>query len=191
MRTLLSLILGQEWLQLRQQAQIFGGLKRTWAPVLCAGLAYGASYIPSPAIRWTTTGMAVILFLIAGVDVALGLVEADHGPFNPLRPTQRVPVTFFHIALTAALGAIYTFLLLGALQPLVSMLTAPTPWTLVITVPVTGLIACLVAWRNVRLWAHEGAEYEDLLNERQHELEEKERLKQMRLPESSWDHPPR
>ena len=179
-----SVILGEDW-QLRWlQVQRFFSLKRPWVPLLCGALAYGASYIQSPTIRSTAAGLAVILFLIAGIDVAIGLVETDHGPSNPLRPSQRVPVTPFHIVLTGALGAIYAFLILGALQPLVSILTLPTMWTLVIVAPASYLIACLVAWRNVRLWAHEGAEYEELLNERRNELAEKERVKKMRLPES-------
>jgi len=189
MRTLLNLILDEEWLRLRQLPFLLS-LQHPWAPVLCAGLAYGASYIPWPAIRWATTGVALLLFLVAGIDVGLCLVEADRGPFNPLRPTVRVPVTLFQIVLTAALGAIYAFLILGALQPLVSILTAPSWWTLAITVPLAVPIALLVAWRNVRLWAHQGAEYEDMLNESRNALAERERLKKMRRPSSSWEGPP-
>jgi len=180
MRTLFNLILGEEWLRLRQVPFLLS-LKHPWAPVLCAGLAYGASYIPMPPIRWTVTGVALLLFLVAGIDVGLCLVEADRGPFNPLRPTLRVPVTLFQVVLTGALGAIYAFLILGALQPLISILTGPSWWTLAITVPLSGPIACLVAWRNVRLWAHQGAEYEDMLNESKNALAEMERLKKMRL----------
>jgi len=134
--------------------------------------------------------VALLLFLVAGIDVGLCLVEADRGPFNPLRPTLRVPVTLFQVVLTGALGAIYALLILGALQPLISILTGPSWWTLAITVPLAGPIACLVAWRNVRLWAHQGAEYEDMLNENKHALAETERLKKMRRPESSWEGPP-
>jgi hypothetical protein len=182
-------ILGEDWRVRWQQFRLIFSLKKPWAPMLCAGLAYGASHIQSPSIRWATAGAVVILFLIAGVDVALGLVETDPGPSNPLRTSQKVPVTPFHIMLAGALGAVYAFLILGALLPLISVLTLPTLWVLAIVAPATFLIACLVAWRNVRLWAHEGVEYEELLNERKNELAEKERLKQMRLPESFWDHP--
>ena len=181
---MLNLILDGDWRLRWQQLLLTFSLRRPWAPVLCAGLAFGATYIQAAAIRWAVAGVAAILFLIAGVDVARCLVEPDRGPINPLRPSPRVPVSPFQIVLAVALGAIYTFLILGALQPLVSMLARPALWTLAITVPATFAIACLVAWRNVRLWAFEGAEYEDLLKERQHELAEREKLKQMRLPNS-------
>jgi hypothetical protein len=87
------------------------------------------------------------------------------------------------------MAAIYTFLILGALQPLVSILVRPSLWTIVVTIPAIFLIACLVAWRNVRLWSYEAEEYGDRYTEQQNELAEKERLKKMRLPSSYWDHP--
>lgn len=184
---MLNLILDEDWQLWWQELLLIFSLRRPWAPVLCAGLAFAATYIQATTIRWTVAGVAVILFLIAGVDVARCLVEPDRGPTNPLRPSPRVPVTPFQVVLAGALGAIYAFLVLGALQPLVFILTGPTWWTLAVIAPATFVIACLVAWRNVRLWAFEGAEYEDLLKERQNEMAEREKLKQMRLPNSYWD----
>ncbi|MBZ5504936.1 MAG: hypothetical protein LAO78_05545 [Acidobacteriia bacterium] len=177
-------ILTENWRLRLQQLLLLFSLKRPWAPVLCAGLAFGASFIQSTIIRIATTGAAIILFLIAATEVALYLVEEDRGPSNPLRPSRRVPVTPLQIILAGVMGAIYTFLILGALQPLVSLLARPTLWAIVVIVPAIFLIACLVAWRNVRLWSYEAEEYGDRFTERQNELAEKERLKKMRLPSS-------
>lgn len=184
-------IVTENWrLRLEQLLLIFS-LKRPWAPALCAGLAFGASFIQSAVIRLATTGAAVILFLIAAAEVARCLVEEDHGPSNPLRPSHRVPVTPLQIILAAVMGAIYSFLMLGALQPLVSLLARPTLWTIVVILPAIFLIASLVAWRNVRLWSYEAEEYGERFTEEQNALAEKERLKKMRLPSSYWDHPQR
>ncbi|HZI57980.1 MAG TPA: hypothetical protein VFF39_14455 [Verrucomicrobiae bacterium] len=182
-------ILTENWRLRLQQFLLVFNLKRPWAPVLCAGLAFGASFIQSTVIRVATTGVAIILFLIAAAEVARYLVEEDHGPSNPLRPSRRVPITLFQVILVGVMAAIYTFLILGALQPLVSILVRPSLWTIVVTIPAIFLIACLVAWRNVRLWSYEAEEYGDRYTEQQNELAEKERLKKMRLPSSYWDHP--
>jgi hypothetical protein len=162
---------------------------RSWAPLFSAGLACGASFIPWAVPRVAATGAALALFLIAAADIARSLADPDRGPSDPLRPRRKVPVTFFQLVLAGALAAIYSFLVLGALQPFISIVTAPAAWTTAICIPAVFVVACLTAWHNVRLWAYEGAEYEEMLEEEKNALAEKERLKQMRLPPSSWEHP--
>jgi hypothetical protein len=178
-----------QWRLRWEKALLFFSLRRPWAPLLCAGLASGASFIPWAILRVAITGAALALFMIAAADIARTLAEPDHGPFDPLRPSRKVPVTFFQIALAGVLTLIYTFLVLGALQPFVSILTDRAAWAGAISLPAIFVVSCMVAWHNVRLWSYEGAEYEEMLEEEKNALAEKERLKQMRLPPSYWEHP--
>src|SRR5947208_4531529 len=92
-------ILTENWRLRLQQFLLIFSLKRPWAPILCAGLAFGASFIQSAMIRLATTAAAILLFLVAAAEVARCLVEEDHGPSNPLRPSHRVPVTLVQIIL--------------------------------------------------------------------------------------------
>lgn len=88
------------------------------------------------------------------------------------------------IVVAVFLTIFYSFLLLGALKPLILTLRMPGPWTMAFTIPIVLLLACLTAWRNSRLWYCEATEYEELLTENQKELAEIEKLKKMRLPSS-------
>jgi hypothetical protein len=184
-------IVTENWSARLQQISLIFNLRKPWAPLGSAALAYGASFVHSPLLRITTIGVALLLFLIAATEIAGHLLEPDQGPINPLRHSERVPVTPLQVILTWAMASIYTFLILGALEPIVAALARPTLWTIVIVAALVFLLCCLVAWRNVRLWSYEGAEYEELLNEEKNALAEKERLKQMRRPSSSWEGPAR
>jgi hypothetical protein len=77
------------------------------------------------------------------------------------------------------------------LKPLLLTLRMPSPWTMAFAIPTVLLLACLIAWRNSRLWYGEATEYEELLTENQKELAEIEKLKKMRLPGSFREHPKR
>ena len=179
----------ERWRLRWEKTLLFCSLRRPWAPLLSAGLAAGARFIPWAALRVATTGAALALFMMLAADVARSLTEPDRGPSDPLRPSRKMPVTFFQIVLAGALTVIYLFLVFGALQPFLSILTAGADWTNAISIPAIYAISCMVAWHNVRLWFYEGAEYEEMLEEEKNALAEKERLKQMRLPPSYWEHP--
>jgi hypothetical protein len=162
-----------------------------WAPGLSGGLAFGASFIQSTSFRLTTAGVAAFLFLFVAADVMRSLWEPDHGPSNPLSKSRNAPVSPMQIVIAGFLAILYSFLLLGALKPLLMTLRMPNPWTMAFTLPTVLLLACLTAWRNSRLWYCEATEYEELLTENQKELAEIEKLKKMRLPGSFWEHPRR
>jgi hypothetical protein len=162
-----------------------------WAPALSGGLAFGASFIQSASFRLTTAGVAAFLFLFVATDVVRSLWEPDRGPSNPLSQSRNAPVSPMQIVVAGFLALLYSFLLLGALRPLILTLRMPSPWTMAFAIPTVLLLSCLTAWRNSRLWYCEAMEYEELLTENQNELAEIEKLKKMRLPGSFWEHPKR
>lgn len=158
-----------------------------WAPALSGGLAFGASFIQSASFRLTTAGVAVFLFLFVAADVARSLWEPDRGPSNPLSKSRNAPISPMQVVVAGFLALLYSFLLLGALRPLILTLKMPSLWTMAFTIPSVFLVSCLAGWRNSRLWYCEATEYEELLTKNQNELAEIEKLKQMRLPNSYWD----
>lgn len=158
-----------------------------WAPALSGGLAFGASFIQSTSFRLITAGVAVFLFLFVAADVARSLWEPDRGPSNPLSKSRNAPISSMQVVVAGFLALLYSFLLLGALRPLILTLKMPSLWTMAFTIPGVFLVSCLAGWRNSRLWYCEATEYEELLTKNQNELAEIEKLKQMRLPNSYWD----
>ncbi|HKD81585.1 MAG TPA: hypothetical protein VKH81_17970 [Candidatus Angelobacter sp.] len=150
---------------------------RPWAPPTAIAVAYLARLTGSMILRGLSSVVAFILFLLVSVDAARSLWEVDRGPVNPLRHSEKAPVTPFHLVLAAALALIYTFSIIGILA---SFFLVPPLWVFLIIGPFAFAAAGLVAWHNVRLWAFQGVEYEELLDEAQRERAEKERLKQMR-----------
>jgi hypothetical protein len=90
-------------------------------------LALIASIIPWAILRYAITGAAIILFLFAMSDIAQSLFDRDRGPYDPLRPSQNVPVTVFQLVIAGVQTVIYTFLIFGALNPLISSLSQVSP----------------------------------------------------------------
>jgi hypothetical protein len=159
-----------------------------WAPALSGGLAFGVSFIQSTFLRFTTAGAAVFLFLFVAADVARSLWEPDLGPSNPLSQSRNAPVSPMQVVVAGFLALLYSFLLLGALRPLMLTLRMPSLWTMAFAVSTVFLVSCLIAWRNSRLWYCEATEYEELLTEQKNELAEIEKLKKMRRTSSFWEH---
>ena len=159
-----------------------------WAPALSGGLAFGVSFIQSTFLRFTTAGAAVFLFLFVAADVARSLWEPDLGPSNPLSQSRNAPVSPMQVVVAGFLALLYSFLLLGALRPLILTLRMPSLWTMAFAVSTVFLVSCLIAWRNSRLWYCEATEYEELLTEQKNELAEIEKLKKMHRTSSFWEH---
>jgi hypothetical protein len=159
-----------------------------WAPALSGGLAFGVSFIQSTFLRFTTAGAAVFLFLFVAADVARSLWEPDLGPSNPLSQSRNAPVSPMQVVVAGFLALLYSFLLLGALRPLILTLRMPSLWTMAFAVSTVFLVSCLIAWRNSRLWYCEATEYEELLTEQKNELAEIEKSKKMRRTSSFWEH---
>lgn len=160
-----------------------------WAPAVSGGLAFAGSFIQSASLRLTTAGLAVFLFLFVAADIARSLWEPDRGPSNPMSRSRNAPVNLMQVVIACFLALLYSFLLLGALKPLILTLRMPSLWTMAFTIPSVFLVSCLVAWRNSRLWYCEATEYEELLTEQKNKLAEIEKLKKMRRPSSFWEHP--
>jgi hypothetical protein len=160
---------------------------RPWAPPAAIALAYLARLMDSMILRGLSSLAAFILFLLVSVDAARSLWEVDRGPVNPLRHSEKTPVTPFHVVLAAALAFVYSFSIIGIFA---SFLIVPPLWVFLLIGPFVFAAAGLAAWHNVRLWAFQGTEYEEMLKEAQRERAENERLKQMRRPISSREGPP-
>jgi hypothetical protein len=150
---------------------------RPWAPAAAIALAFLARQTGSVVLRGLAAVAALILFLLVSVDAARSLWEVDRGPWDPLRHSAKVPVTPFQLVLVAALGFIYAFSIIFLLA---SFLIVPSWWVLLMISPFVLGAAGLVAWHNVRLWAFQSVEYEELLKDEQQALAENEHLKQMR-----------
>jgi hypothetical protein len=160
---------------------------RPWAPATALAFAYLARQTGSVILQGLAAVAALILFLLVSVDAARSLWEVDRGPWNRLRHSAKVPVTPFQILLAGALALVYAFSIMFLLA---SFLILPSWWVLLTISPFVLLAAGLVAWHNVRLWAYQSVEYEEMLNDERNVLAEKEKLRQMRLPSSSWEGPP-
>jgi hypothetical protein len=150
---------------------------RPWAPATALAFAYLARQTGSVILRALAAVAALILFLLVSVDAARSLWEVDRGPWNPLRYSTKVRVTPLHLVLVAALACIYAFSIIFLLA---SFLILPSWWVLLVISPFVFAAAGLVAWHNVRLWAFQSVEYEELLKDEQQVLAENEHLKQMR-----------
>ncbi len=150
---------------------------RPLAPATALAFAYLARHTGSTILRGLAAIAALILFLLVSVDAARSLWEVDRGPWNPLRYSTKVRVTLFQLALVAALALIYTFSIIFLLA---SFLIVPSWWVLLVISPFVLAASGLVAWHNVRLWAFQSVEYEELLKDEQQVLAENERVKQMR-----------
>jgi hypothetical protein len=160
---------------------------RPWAPAVALAFAYLARETGSVILRALAAVAALILFLLVSVDAARSLWEPDRGPWDPLRHSAKVPVTPFQVALATPLALIYAFSIIFLLA---TFLILPSWWVLLVISPFVLAAAGLVAWHNVRLWAFQGVEYEQMLKDAQQSLAESENLKQMRRPNSSWEGPP-
>jgi hypothetical protein len=157
--------------------------------MLSAALAFGASFFQWNLLRIATTAVTIILFLFVAYEVSRDLLEPDKGPCDPHRDSVVIPATPLQIFFAGALAILYTFLICGALHGLVSTLAFQATWTEIVVIPAVFLIACKAAWRNVRLWSYQSVEYVELLQENRNQLDEIERLKKTRLPDTYGNHP--
>ncbi len=123
-----------------------------------------ASLCASRPLRILCLAVAVILLLFVAADFARSLLDRErYVGDEPPRPDN--PVTAVEVVLTTIIAAIYFCLLLAGLYTLLfsSFLV------LLIMVPAVAVFSSLAAWRNVRLWYREGADYEQALKEEEEE----------------------
>lgn len=161
---------------------------RPWTPAAAIALAYLARQTDSVILRGISAVAALILFLMVSVDAARSLWEVDRGPWDRQRYLPKVHVTPFQILLAAALTVVYAVSIFFLLA---SFLILPSWWVFLTISPFILVMAGLVAWHNARLWSFQAVEYEEMLKDEQSVLAERESLRQMRRPSSSWEGPPK
>jgi len=119
--------------------------------------------------------LVYILASVIAILIALEIATEILGPDDAERlrragqPERRVPLSPFQFVLAAIQAAIYTVLIFAGLGP-------ATPFIFIIPVFAFSSIA---AWRNVRLWYREGADFEDRLHEAEVEDAEFKRLRDL------------
>ncbi|HEY7402646.1 MAG TPA: hypothetical protein VIB39_03935 [Candidatus Angelobacter sp.] len=150
---------------------------RPWAPASALALAYLAHRTGLAILRGVAAVAALILFLLVSVDAARSFWEVDHGPWDPRRYLSKARISPFQIVLAAALALIYVFSIMFLIA---SFLILPSWWVFLAISPFVLVAAGLVAWHNVRLWAFQSIEYEEMLKDEQQVQAENERVKQMR-----------
>lgn len=141
-------------------SRVFSPIHR-FAPLLASALTGGAGLCTISALRLLMSLLAVALFLWIAADFARSLVERDTSFASENGPPADVPVTAAQVGLTLILGAIYGCMIVAGLH----LLFLPQRVLFMLLVPAVFVIACLAAWRNVRLWYFQGADYEQALRE--------------------------
>jgi len=147
-----------------------------WSPFVAAGCFAGTRFIQSSVLRGALLCVAVVFLLLIAADLARGLLDRQPATSVAGRPVPEkdVPMNVFQVIFVGVVASVYTaliFLGIVGISPLVSLFL----------LPVIFALACLAAWRNVRLWFQQGAEYEEELKEAQNERTEKEQLNALKV----------
>lgn len=134
-------------------------------PFVASALTFIAGFSPSRSLRYLCQSVAVVLFLVVVADVArsfldAGLNKSAHWA-SYQGPPEKIRVSPFQVVLTAALALIYASMIFAGLHTLFLSSTL----MFLIMVPGVLVVSGLAAWRNVRLWYREGADYEQALKE--------------------------
>jgi hypothetical protein len=141
-----------------------------WAPLAASALFAAAGLSHSTFLRILAYSLATILALLIAADLARSLLETEPASASrDARPAKHAQVTVLQLVITAVLASIYTYFIFVGLGP----------WTPFMFVPPIYLLSCLAAWRNVRLWYRQGAEYEI-------ELKQAEEIERLRLAHAHW-----
>jgi hypothetical protein len=130
-------------------------------PFLASGLTLGAGFCTVRPLRILLLTLALVLFLEVAADFARTLLDRQSGYASYQGPPKTVPVTPAQIALAAALALMYFFMIFAGL----AMFFLPSGLGLVLIILGVLVLSSLAAWRNVRLWWREGADYEQALKE--------------------------
>lgn len=131
------------------------------APLLGCGLIVVASFCSSRPLRLLCLVVAVILLLFVAADFARSLLDKETGNASYQGPPARIPVTPFQVLLTVIVAVTYFFMIFVGLHSFV-LSSGPV---LLVMAPGILVFSSLAAWRNVRLWYREGADYEQALKE--------------------------
>lgn len=143
-----------------------------FTPMAASVLFAAAHYMPWPVLRFVAYAAASVLAILLVIDIASDMLESDNDGSSSRISRQEVPVTVFQFVLTGFQAGMYTFLIFLGLGPF-------TP--IIFVVPVFAF-ACIAAWRNVRLWYRQGADFEERLHEAQVEDAEMQRRRSLQRP---------
>ena len=132
-----------------------------FAPLLASALTVAAGLCTVSALRLLLSISAIVLFLWIAADFARSLLEPETGFASENGPPKEVPVTAAQVGLTTILGTMYGCMIVAGLH----LLFLPRGPQFMLVVPGIFVIAFLAAWRNVRLWYRQGADYEQALKE--------------------------
>jgi hypothetical protein len=141
-------------------------------PFIASGLTLGAGFCSSHPLRVLLLSLAIVLFLYLAADLAQSLLDRETGYASYLGPPKTIPVTAAQIELATVLALIYFFMIFEV----VKLFILPSGIGLVLVILGILVLSSLAAWRNVRLWWREGADYEQALKE------EAQMLHKLRIP---------
>lgn len=131
------------------------------APFLGLGFIVAAGFCSSRPLRLAYLTAAIVLLLLVAADFARSLLDTETGNASYQGPPVRIAVTPFQVILTAIVATTYFFMIFIAIHTFFgsSMLVYA------FMAPAILVFSVLAAWRNVRLWYREGADYEEALKE--------------------------
>jgi hypothetical protein len=132
---------------------------------IASALTLVAGFCHSRFLHYLCLSVAAVLFLIIVADMARSLLDDDLN--KPAQyasvqgPPKRIAVNAAQVLFTALLALIYASMIFAGLH---TLFLSSAFMFLVMT---SGVLAfsTLAAWRNVRLWYREGADYEQALKE--------------------------
>jgi hypothetical protein len=134
-----------------------------FAPLLASALTLTAGFCTITALRMSMLLLAIVLFLWIAADFARSLLERETSFASEQGPPKEIPVTPGQIGLTAMLGGMYACMIVAGLHLI--FFSYRLLFMFIVMLPVFFVFACLAAWRNVRLWYRQGADYEQALKE--------------------------
>ena len=157
--------MGEYWQPVLQRVrELYLPLER-FTPFVASALTLVAGFCPSRSLRYFCLSMAVVLFLVIAADLARSLLDENLNKpahwASDQGPPKEIPVTLFQVVLTVALALIYASMIFAGLH----ILFVSSIFLSVVMAAGVLVLSTLAAWRNVRLWYLEGADYEQALKE--------------------------
>jgi hypothetical protein len=134
---------------------------RPLTPFLASGFTLGAGFCTVRPLRIFLLCLALVFFLELAAEFARTLLDRETGYASYQGPPKTVPVTPAQVGLAALLAFIYFCMIFAGLK----LFFLPSGLGLAGIMLGVFVLSSLAAWRNVRLWWREGADYEQALKE--------------------------
>lgn len=136
-----------------------------FTPFIASVLTLVAGFCRSRSLRYLCLSLAVVLFLLIAADLARSLLDQDLN--KPGRyashqgPPEKIPVNASQILIMVLLALLYASMIFAGFHTLI----LSSVFMFVVMTPGVLVLSGLAAWRNVRFWYREGADYEQALKE--------------------------